>query len=251
MQHLCAWYESKDPAGALLPLNGVPEQTIMVTGDDIRVPPGLANIIGKAAVVNHATVARAQVQSPSLRMLTNLDIEPIVVSAVVFGSPPEAIYHPSIAIPVMEDESLNFAIASTPGGAVAHYGLVWLADGAQAPATGQMFTLRATATVAQAVATWTNGNMTFDQVLPAGRYQVVGMRARSADGLAARLVFPEQIPRPGVAMVNAIADLDVIRFRSGRGGVLGEFPHTIPPTLDVLGGAAAAQVIFIDLIKVG
>lgn len=250
MFHLCAWYESKDPAGALVLLNAVPEQTLFAQGDDIRVPETLANIIGQVALINDASGVRAQVQSPSLRILTNLDIEPIILAAV-FGSPPEVSFHPVNPIPVTAEESLNFAVESDPAAPAAHYGLVWIADGAQVQVTGHLFTVRATATIQQVAGAWVNGNMAFGQVLPAGRYQIVGMRVRSTDCVAARLVFPEQIPRPGVPVVNAIADVDPRAFRFGRSGVWGEFPHTTPPTLDVLGGVQAAQVILLDLIRVG
>lgn len=250
MHHVCAWYEDKDPAGALLLLNAVPEQTLFAVGDDIRVPDTLPNIIGQAALIEHASGVRAQVQSPSLRMLANLDIEPIVLAAV-FGSPPEVLFHPENPIPVTASEALNFAAQSTPGAIEVHYGLVWLSDGPQPPVTGHIFTLRATATVQQTVGGWVNGNMVYDQVIPAGQYQVVGLRIRSTDLVVGRLVFPEQIPRPGVPAVNAIGDTDVKSFRYGRSGIWGEFPHDVPPTLDVLGGVAAAQTIFLDLIKVG
>lgn len=249
MNHLAAWYESKDPGGALVLLAAVPEQTLFAVGDDLRVPESMPNIIGAAALENDASGVQAQVQSPSLRMLSNLDIEPIILAAV-FGSPPEVLFHPENPIPVTAEEALNFAVLSDPAAAAAHYGLVWLADGPQLPIAGHVFSLRATATVQQVAGAWVNGNMTYTQTLPAGRYQVVGMRVRSTDLVAARLVFPEQIARPGVPAVNAIADIDVKTFRYGRSGIWGEFPHTTPPTLDVLGGTAAAQTVILDLLRV-
>lgn len=249
MNHLGAWYESKDPAGALVLINVVPEQTLFAQGDDLRVPESLPSIIGAAALLDHASGVRAQLQSPSLRILANLDIEPIVLAAV-FGTPPEVLFHPLNPTAVVPEESLNFAVQSTPGAVAAHYGLVWLADGPQNPVTGTIFTVRGTATIQQVVGGWVNGNIIMDQVIPAGKYQVVGMRVRSADAVGARLVFPEQIGRPGVPVVNAIGDNDVKVFRYGRSGIWGEYPHTTPPTLDVLGGVAAAQTIFLDLIRV-
>lgn len=250
MHHLGAWYESKDPAGVLVLLNVVPEQTLFAVGHDLRVPEALPNIIGAAALENDASAARAQLLSPSLRILTNLDIEPIVAAAV-FGAPPEVLFHPANPTPVVPEESLNFAVESDPAAPAAHYGLVWLADGPQIPVSGHIFSVRATATVQQTVDTWENGNLTFDQVLPAGRYAVVGMRGRSTDCVGMRLVFPEQIARPGVPVVNAVGDNDPKQFRYGRSGLWGEFPHTTPPTLDVLGGVQAAQVVILDLMRIG
>jgi len=249
MFHVAAWHETIDPAGVLATIAAVREETLFTSGDDIRVPSGLANIIGAAALANDASAARAQIQSPSLRVFANLDIEP-VVAAAVFGEPTETLWHPESPIEVVPDESLNFAFESNPAAAAVHYGLVWLADGPQQPVTGKMFSLRATSAVQQVVTGWVNGNLVFSQLLPAGRYAIVGMRARSADAVAARLVFPDQVARPGVAAVNAIGDEDVYWFRYGRTGVFGTFPHTNPPTVDVLGGVAAAQTYILDLIRV-
>lgn len=249
MFHLCAWAESIDPANALTAINAVREEMLFTSGDDIRVPEMLPFIIGQAALENDASAARAQVQSPSLRSFANLDVEPIVAAAV-FGTPPESLFHPDSPIRVEPDEALNFAVQSDPAAAALHYGLLWLADKAQERTPGNIFSVRATSTVQQTTTTWVNGNLVFTQTLPAGRYRIVGMRARSTDGVAARLVFPEQVARPGVPVVNALADLDPWQFRYGNAGVFGEFPHTNPPTVDVLGGVAAAQTYIFDIVRV-
>lgn len=249
MFHLAAWFQSIDPAGALTAINAVREEMLFTSTVDLRVPESLPTIIGQAALLNDASAARAQVQSPSLRAFANLDVEPIVPAAV-FGSPPESLFHPDSPILVAIDEALNFAVQSDPAAPAAHYGLVWLADKAQEPVRGNIFTVRATSAIAQSTSLWVNGNLVFSQTLPAGRYRVVGMRARSTDAVAARLVFPEQVARPGVPVLNAIGDNDPWSFRYGNAGVFGEFPHTNPPTVDVLGGAAAAQTYMFDLIRV-
>lgn len=248
MFHTIAYFESIDPAGALVPIAAVPEQQLFSSGDDIRIPATLPAILGAAALINDASLVRAQLQAPSLRVLTNLDIEPIV-QAAVFGSPPEVLFHPQMAIPLDADEALQFHMESDPAAGVDHHGLVWLGDGPQIPATGRMFTVRATSAITQIDAVWTNGVLTLGQTLPAGQYQVVGMRARSTDMVAARLVFVEQSARPGVPGVNAIPDEDVKSLRHGMAGVFGVFPNTIPPTVDVTGGVATAQVYMLDLIR--
>lgn len=249
MFHLAAFAQSIDPAGALTAITAAREEMIFTNGADLRVPTSLPYIIGKAALANDASGSRAQIQSPSLRILANLDVEPLILAAV-FGNPPETLVHPNIAIPIVADEALNFAFLSDPAAAALHYGLVYLSDGPQQAAEGNMFSIRATATIQQVVAGWVNGSLTFSQTLPAGRYAVVGMRCRSTDAVAARLVFPEQIARPGVPVVNAIADVDPWYARHGNLGVFGEFPHTTPPTMDVIGGTAAAQTVLLDLIRV-
>lgn len=249
MFHLGAFAQSVDPAGALIAINAVREEQFTTNGVDFRVPTAYPTIIGAAALENDASAARAQIQSPSLRVLANLDVEPIVAAAV-FGTPPEQSFWPENPIPLVPDEFANFAVQSDPAAAALHYGVVFFSDGPQVPVSGTMFTVRATATIAQTTTTWVNGNLTFSQTLPAGSYQVIGMRCRSTDAVAARLVFSAGMARPGCLVVNALADLDPYWTRFGRMGVWGEFMHTNPPTLDVLGGAAAAQTVLLDLIKV-
>lgn len=249
MFHLCGYEQSIDPAGALVTINAIPEATLTTSGADIRVPTQLPNIIGAACTINDASLSRAQIQSPSLRIRTNLDVEPIV-NALVFGNPPEQSYWPETPIPLAPLESVNFAVQSDPAAAAIHRGLIWLSDGPQSPVGANMFTIRATSAVTLATGTWVNGVLTFNQVLPAGRYAVVGMRARGTNLVAARLVFAEQLARPGVLAVNAIGDMDPYWTRFGRMGVFGEFEHTVPPTIDCLGVTDSAQVFEFDLVQV-
>ncbi len=251
MQALIAYYESIDPAGALVNIAGVPDTMLNVSGDNITIPGALPNIVGEACLINDASAAAARIQSPSLRIISNLDIEPIVASAAVFGSPPEGLMHPLNPTPVVPDEFLEFLCNSAPTGAQLHYGLVWLSDGPQPPVNGNIYTLRATGAITQTATGWVPGNMTFGQDLPVGRYQVVGLRVRSVAGIAARLLFHGVAWRPGVPVVNAIADLDSRWFRYGRMGILGEFDHNLPPQLEMLGGTSTSQVVFMDIIKVG
>lgn len=250
MFHLSAFAQSIDPAGALTAISAVREETLFTNGVDLRVPTSMPFLIGAAAAANDASVTRAQVQAPSLRVQANHDVEP-VVAAATFGEPPEQSFFPLSPIPLVGDEALNFAFLSDPAAAQLHYGVIWLADGPQQETPGNIFTVRATAAIAQTTTTWVNGNLTFATTLPAGRYAVVGLRVRSTDAVAGRLVFPEQFNRPGVLAVNAIGEEDPYWTRYGRMGVFGEFPHTNPPTLDILGGAAAAQVALLDLVRIG
>jgi hypothetical protein len=98
---------------------------------------------------------------------------------------------------------------------------------------------------------WTNAALTFSQTLPMGRYQVVGMRARSTGLIAARLVFVGFSWRPGCVGHDAVSDIDNDVFRQGRLGVWGEFEHDTPPTVDFLSVSADSNpTVWLDLIKV-
>lgn len=250
MFHLGAFFESIDPGGALTFIAAVREDTFFTSGDDWRVPDELTNLIGVGALINDASLARAQLQSPSLRIMAELDIEPIIASTT-WGSPPEVLMFPMSPLQLKGQESLNLQMDSDPAAAVVHALLFWLADGPVQPVQGNIFTVRATAALQQVAGVWTNGNLTFSTDLPSGRYQVVGFRARGGDGLGARLVFPNQTARPGVPVVNAITEEDHSMFRHGHLGVFGEFEHTVPPTVDIFDGTVSAQTFLLDLIQVG
>ena len=123
-------------------------------------------------------------------------------------------------------------------------------DGPSAPVNGEILTIRATASITLVDGVWTNGNITFDQVLPVGDYNIVGMRAEGTGLVAARLVIQGYPWRPGIVGRTTVAqdDLDMMRF--GRSGVLGTFNNNVPPTLDAIGATGTTQVIYLDLIKV-
>lgn len=249
MFHTAAWYESIDPGGVLTPIAAVVDQSVFTSGDVTRVPTQMPNIVGQAALVDPLLAAGAQIQSPSLRAMVNIDIEP-VVAGLVFGSPPEVLFHPLSPIAVTADEPVTFAVNSNPAAAADHYGLAWFGDGPQVPVPGNIFSVAATSALTLAAGVWVNGTLLFSQTLPLGRYTVVGMRARGTNLVAARLVFVGGAFRPGVPAVNALADLDPSVFRYGRHGAFGIFHSNTPPTVDALGITDTAQSYIFDLLQV-
>ena len=249
MFHTAAWYESIDPGGVLTPIAAVVDQSVFTSGDVTRVPTQMPNIVGQAALGNDATMAGAQIQSPSLRAMVNIDIEP-VVAAAVFGNPPEILFHPLSPIAVTADEPVTFAVNSDPAAPADHYGLGWFGDGPQVPVPGNIFSVAATSALTLAAGVWVNGTLLFSQTLPLGRYTVVGMRARGTNLVAARLVFIGGAFRPGVPAVNAVGDLDPSIFRYGRHGAFGIFHSNTPPTVDALGITDTVQSYIFDLLQV-
>lgn len=249
MFHLAAWYEDIDPGGVLVPITAIVDQSVFTSADVIRVPVQMPNIVGQAALLDDASAAAAQVQSPSLRAMVNLDIEPVVADAT-FGSPPEVLFHPLSPIPVVPDEPITFAVNSDPAAVEEHYGLVWFGDGPQQPVPGNIFSVAATSALTLVAGSWVNGVLAFGQTLPLGRYTIVGMRARGANLVCARLVFVGGAFRPGVPAVNALGDLDPMVFRYGRHGAFGIFHSNTPPTVDALGITDTAQSYVFDLLQV-
>jgi len=243
---LVAFLESQGTATSLTNIAGLADPHVRVSGDDIYVPRDLANLGGCLFV--GANITQAQITSPSLRRLANIDIEP--VDAATEPQSPENLYSIFTSPrPLEATEQLNAKIIDTIGYSTC---LAWLASGPLAPITGEIFTVRCTNTDTLTAYAWTNGALTFSQTLPMGRYQVVGMRAESTGLIAARLVFTGSAWRPGCPGHDAVTDIENAVFRGGELGVWGEFEHDTPPTVDFLSTSAdTSQVVWLDLIKTG
>lgn len=251
MQHLAAFAESIDPAGALVNLAAVNDDSLFTSGDDVRVPNELPFLLGEAALLDGTAEDQAQIQSPSLRQVANIDLEPIG-EGLVWGDPAEYQYHPHAPLPLRGDEAINFLVNSNPAAAALHYGLVWFGDGPQQAVNGNVYSVRATATLTAVATAWVNATLTFAQDLPVGMYDVVGMRCRVAGGVAARLNFIGGAWRPGVPAVANMDDVVGSEFRFGRSGVFGSFHTNTPPSLEVIAAAGAVTpVVILDLIPRG
>jgi hypothetical protein len=241
-------YETTASLAVLSPIVPVPDPTVAVIGNDIRVPTALPNIVGAfASITGGAGTIRAEIVTPSLRALFPFDVSPIGTTAAQASSFTQTPfwYDP---VGIVGLEPMDFLIQN--GAAVLNRGYVWLADGALKPTTGKMYTIRATATATLVTDTWVNsGALTFANTLPAGHYQLVGIRSISANQGAARVFFVGYPWRPGVIAVTSESSSEYFFYRYGNMGVFGEFDNTVPPTVDFLGTTDVAEILYLDLIK--
>jgi len=241
-------YETTASEAALTAITPIPDGTVAVIGNDIRVPTALPFIVGAAVMINSAVATlRAQIVTPSLRAVFPFDVSPIS-NGLVFPSTPgfnQLFYAP---VPLVGLEPMDMLIQN--GAAVLNRGFVWLADGAIKPTSGKIYTIRATATATLVTASWVNsGALTFASTLPAGHYQLVGLRSWSANQAAARIFFVGYAWRPGVIAGNAESTIEWPVFRYGGLGVWGEFDNVTPPTIDFMGVTDTAETLYLDLIK--
>ncbi|KKL53439.1 hypothetical protein LCGC14_2275450, partial [marine sediment metagenome] len=132
-------------------------------------------------------------------------------------------------------------------------GVILIGDGPVLPVTGQIRTIRATAAIAGTEIVWTSGALTFSEDLPAGIYQVVGARCEADNPGAFRLIFVAGGPRPGSLACLTPAGAEVPGSRRGDWGMWGQFDTNQPPTLEILSlaGAGSAQVLYLDIMRVG
>ncbi len=256
MFHTIAFYESVDQAGVYTALNGVPDQQTRVSGDDIQVPT-LSQVVAIAAMVETAAAHRARLVSPQIRKRGDFQIAPLnggAAAAVEPGSPQAVMDLRLSPLILAAQEQLNAEALADPVAAQIQSAVVWLSDGPIAPATGAIFTVRATAVSALVAGTWSPTAINFDQDLPRGRYQVVGFWPISTGMLAARLSFVGGPGwRPGALGSDLQEDIQNPMFRMGGMGVFGEFEDIEPPTVEALAvsaDAAAAQMYYLDLIQI-
>jgi hypothetical protein len=248
-----AFQESIDPGGAFTAINAAAgEQHVTSSGDNIDVPE-LSQIIAVAAGVETAVESFARLTAPSLRGLGLFIIEPFsgaAAGAVEPASPQPVMDLRRNPLALVRGEVLNAELNSNPVAAQRQWVAVWLADGPIEPVTGRIFTVRATGATTLVQDTWTNVPLTLAENLPRGRYQLVGMRARSDGCVAARAVFIGGRWRPGCLGVDAQTDLEHMMFRYGQLGVWGEFEDPDLLSVDFLSVSAdAAQDVMLDLIQ--
>lgn len=243
---LIGYSASQDSSGSLTTTAALADPHIRVSGNDVSIPEQLANVAGVYAI--GANMTRASLVSPSIRRRYPFEIFPIDASA----TPTDPWHFHDVAQSIIGldvDESLNFQFAESGAGAQRGSGLVWLSDGPISPdITGEIFTIRATGTTTLSTYAWTNCALTFNDTLPAGTYDVLGMHAISTGAIAARLVFPQYAWRPGVIASTGANVYSGTAFRYGNYGVFGSFTHMTPPTVDFLSSSAdTAQTVYLDL----
>lgn len=240
-------YETSASNAALTAITPIPDGTVRVTGNDILVPTQLPNLVMAATMINSASATlRSEIQSPSLRAMLNLDVQPIA-NGLVFGSLPPSLRFWQTPLPLVGNEPLDAFIQN--GANVMNRTFVQLSDGPVKPVQGKIYTVRATGAASLVTATWVNTALTFTQTLPTGHYQLVGLRAVGANLCAARVFFVASPWRPGCLAVNLTANNEWPDFRVGNIGVWGEFDNTVPPSIDCMGITDTTQEFFLDLIK--
>lgn len=246
------WTQSQDSA-VLVPVAALADPHVRVSGNDIIVPgeqpnqPPLNALVGMYALGPNLT--RGQLISPSLRRLLNPEISPLDIGAEPASPTPwnDLRFNPIMLDP---EEALDAQAAENGAGATRATILAWLADKAIEPVTGDIRSVRVTNTTTLVANAWTNGALTFDQSLPAGRYSIVGGRFVSAGMQAWRCVFVGYQWRPGAIGYDTDSEVENAAFRYGGLGSWGEFNHNTPPTIDFLSNSAdTSQTGVLDLIK--
>lgn len=195
---------------------------------------------------------RAQLQSPTLRSQPFVDMVPVNRSTGA-ESPVRFADFTSAPLQVSSNEELDAFAAQNSGSSGFVNVIVMFTDGPIRPAaSNNAITVHATATTTVTAHAWSAVTFTLDTSLDPGTYSVVGMRAYSATGIAARLIPNSggQTYRPGVPMVQAYDTTDFKYARYGMMGQLITFSTTALPQVELYCSSAdTAEELWLDLVQ--
>lgn len=250
MHTLAAFYASITNGTALGAVAGVPDQSLTADSSSRIQVPGPWKLL--AAIGIGVNLSRVQIAAPSLLNTFSPEVYPNVVAA----APPA-----TLQITTPRQDAVQFAPTEYFFPRVSRAGadaqpvavLTWIGPAFVPAPPGRTFTLWGQVTMTLTAGTWVLGNPVWDQQLPVGNYNVVGMVVIANDAFAGRLVFPGGAQfRPGVVATPAYGNIQAENpFRMGEFGLFGTFSFNAMPQIEVLGVAAGAEAVtvMLDLVK--
>jgi len=247
MFHLACYNGSVGAGLSNVDIAAVSDQALTISNNHfVLTEPGrLLN-----AYAQGTDITNARVNTPKLRLISLPSLTPVNPGTLPGDLPPLVSFGD---FPIGLDPIDEIAVETTNAGAGAetHTVGLWLGFGARPIPSGPAYTIRATSTITGVSGSWSAGNIVLDQVLPAGRYSVIGLRAIAANCVFARLIFPDMKYRPGTVASATAAQDDFSYVRFGKSGELGQFDSIAQPQLEIfVNGTCTAQTIFMDVIKV-
>lgn len=204
------------------------------------------------AMAMGATITRARILSASIRQITTPFIRPVEANAT-----PGSLYgfqdygnNPLIA---RAFEELQVNVLQGSAGAEREIVLLGVSD---APTVtdppGQVFCMRGTSTTTTVANVWTQIAMAWNDTLPAGQYEILGIEYVAATAVAGRVIFEDSPWRPGTPGVAAGTSKSWWKFAFGGYGPYGKFNANRFPNIEVLNTAAvSSHEVFMNFRRVG
>ena len=267
MFDILAFHESQaGVADTLIPIAGLGGDTgHTVKDDNVTVPDRFKEIIAAYGTMTNATdlLTRLRFQSPRMKADgAYSECDPFARiaagSAYVTPSPIPLTEFIKSPIQLTAGESIRCFMAANGATAADIFSAVlFLGDGIYVnPYAGMpVMHVRATTAVAAVANAWTAQTLEIDQQLEFGKYAIIGMRAQTPTGKAARLVnLKDTDGRPGCIPVATPLVPDNPLFRNGGLGVWGTMRQDSLPQVELFAAAAdaAASCIYtFDIVKVG
>lgn len=205
------------------------------------------------AYVLETSAIRTRIETPKLREMYNPYIRPLERAAAVPNRPNYASFL-GYELMLRGGEEIVVKASNNLGAATEQCTVIlWIGDRPVPPANAPIYTMRTSWSITGVANGFASGNLTFDQTLPSGNYDVVGMAVFGTNLVAGRLILPGYSHRPGVIGGVDAGKFAGDYFRMGNMGVFGSFNNVALPQLEIFTSAAGAATgdCYLDLIYRG
>ena len=200
----------------------------------------------------NADIVRTQINQPSIRQVSPRHIFPLMDGAEPIDSPN---VDDMRANPFRLRSLEEIVIENTHDnvGSIQCTVIAGIRRGGSTPApTGDIYRMRGTSATAAVANVWTTIAITWQDTLPKGVWAVVGLTVIAVVGRAARLIFEDQIERPGSLSTVLVANEPHPMFLNGGLGEWGRFESHRMPNVQVLNNTTTAtHTAFLDFVRVG
>lgn len=245
MFHLVA-YSASIATGVETDLTPVPD-LIMPIANGHFFPNQDVRLLFAAAMATN--LQRARIVTPTARQVTTPFIRGIM-AGLVPTSPAQLGTYLSNPFRLKQLEEIQLLAFQNAAGAQRVTCLLGLETQPATAVVGDVFTIRGTSTTAAVANTWTPLTVTWQDVLPVGTYDIVGLQHVSANGQACRLSIEAERYRPGCMSAALISDIAHPYFFKGAMGRWASFNNYAFPVPEVLANAAdASHEIYMDIVR--
>jgi hypothetical protein len=202
------------------------------------------------AYVQGLNLTRARIDAPSLRAFTPPRL-PYFRRGGTPGNEPPINDFAHLGLILRGAEEISVQTSNDQGsGNQNHYAVLCVGPTLSPPSRGPDFWVRATGNTTLVANQWTNVPLTLESQLPAGNYRIVRFMARSNAGIAARVITPGSIWRPGVICINSEGHAPNRHFVDGRYGDFGTFSTVALPSVEFLAFQPdTAQEVYFGLVR--
>lgn len=245
--HMAAFFEEVGAAGTNVEVSPVNDNVLGISDNGFLLQESWS-LIFAAAFQDDGL--RARLSTPDFRQICLPHILPFNATLLPASRAGIANYtQQPLALPALANLKIEASCDATGGDGT--YGVGLMKQYRAAPA-GNILTLRLTGSTTVTADVWSDVTLTPEFNVPAGYYELVGMKLVSTTGILARAIIENQVERPGCIGGATIGIIEDELFRKGRLGSWGRFNSTRLPMVQVLCNAAdTAQEVFMDIIKVG
>ncbi len=203
------------------------------------------------AWLGSVTLNRGRLNSPSIRQIAPRFVRPVEL-ALLPPQDPNVEWLGDRPFRVRGQEEFILEVTGANAMAENFHSVMGLMERFEPAPQGDPYILRGTGTTTAVANVWTTATITWDTALPVGRYAVIGCELFSATGIGFRLIFDDQVWRPGGLSQATLGLRSFKQQLDGALGVWGVFNTISLPRVQVFCNAAdTVQTVFMKVVRVG